>query len=128
MPCMKNYFKTKDFCFINHSIGPPSEKFIGQPSDQVHGTTLRYQNLLDNPPISIYYWTTLQYDPFTTHVNILSMHISTSFSHNLHVIKSINQYANWIFSLQLRKNSMHLKTTFTISMSIYSSEYSEFHN
>ena len=63
----KNCYKTKDFFFINHFIGQPSKKFTRKPSDQVHGTTLRCQNILNNPPIKFMaqfsdiktYWTTL---------------------------------------------------------------------
>ena len=57
LSCMNIVFKTKAFCFVffpldhlrvsNHwtiSENP----FIGQPSDRVHWTNLRY-NLLDNP-------------------------------------------------------------------------------
>ena len=99
----ENCFRTKDFCFINHSIGLPSEKFTGQPSDQVHGITVRYRNILDNPPISKHigqpsdiktYWTTPSIinslNSLKTHVNIFSMHISTPFSHNMHVSQSSN--------------------------------------
>ena len=66
LSCMRTIFKTKAFCFEIHwttskyqTIGPsrrtllldnPPIEFIGQTSDIIYWTTLRY-NLLDNPPI-----------------------------------------------------------------------------
>ena len=72
----ENCFQNKSFLFLNpldhlrvsNHWTISENPFIGQPSDRVHWTNLRY-NLLDNPPIEfigqtfdIIYWTTLQYN------------------------------------------------------------------
>ena len=68
-------FQNKSFFFLNpldlrvsNHWTISENPFIGQPSDIVHWTNLRY-NLLDNPPVEfigktsdIIYWTTLRYN------------------------------------------------------------------
>ena len=58
LSCMKTVFKKKDFCFslnpldhlrVSNHWTISENPFIGQPSNRVHWTNLRY-NLLDNPP------------------------------------------------------------------------------
>ena len=80
-PCMKNYFKNKDICFINHFIGQPSDlstldnppikyfghppiKYVGQPSDQVLWTSSNqvrwtFSDIVDFLRYSL--WKTLRY-------------------------------------------------------------------